>query len=258
MPNAVSKQAPAERVIQVPLDSLVRVEYVRRAIVDAIPVVTRAAVMATRLANLHVCRLLAEGGAGGSDLFCGRNLPDFMRECFRTVCPRGIDLPGEGAPAQLAVTLETFKKVIHRVPLKVTERRNFENTMLRSLSDQLTASTKTALGRNIFRRARSCVVATVHTVVRSEAAGDAAEALRATVNEEIFRRMPSRRRQEQFAGVDQLLTQFLEKLRSRLERRDGEDRVPADLLAEDEMGALRTFLEELFQVVPERLDTKKR
>ena len=70
VPNAVSKQAPAERVIQVPLESLVRVEYVRRATVDAVPVVARATVMATRLANLHVCRLLAEG-RDDVELFCG-------------------------------------------------------------------------------------------------------------------------------------------------------------------------------------------
>ena len=257
VPGAEPKQASAERVIQVPLSKLVRVEYVRLAIVESIEPATRVAVFATRLANLHVCRMLAEGREE-ADLFCGRSLRHFLRECFRTICPAKLDQPGTDSPADLAATFTIFRKVLQPVTLKKSERRYFESVMLTCLAEQIEVAATTALRVNIFRRARSCVLATVHTVVQSEHAGEAAEALRAVVNAEIYRRLGGgRKKKEAFEGVDHLLAEFCQKLETRLQKRLG-DSVPATPLSDDEMRSLRSFLEDLVQVLPEELHAKKR
>ena len=72
------------RVIQVRWSSLCKLHYVQEAVQRSRKPLTRAAIMATRLANTHVHRMLAEGKTG-EDIICHVSWTEFFRHCMQMV-----------------------------------------------------------------------------------------------------------------------------------------------------------------------------
>ena len=262
VPYEERRKAPSEYVRQTRLTNVCRVQYVQDAIEASIEPVTVACLVASRLANLHVCRMLSEKGPS-AELFCGNSLRTFYRECFNAVGPKRDDPAGTTNIPELGESFRMFRRHFPSDFVMKKERRlYYESVMMRSAADKVTTGATTALRTNLFRRARSCVRAFAAGCFRGPHAGSATSALEATVNETVYQRL-SRRKLQPMQQVDEIMDRFNQKLTERMAKKRGRSEAPTGeeppppISAEEETGVTR-FIQNLWDALPETIDTKKR